>query len=431
GGDSERNHVRALLEIEPVDHHRRQPDVVEAAAHQLAERAARSFDEGARHRRARRRPRRLLDLGTDRLLHAPVAARRDAGKHPLQHRARQRITIAEVLVRPQPYLRAAVGAARPWPLDRDAATAECHLAALMAVPYSSALPVVLPFRPDDLVDFFLHQLGEHAEPDTDAQREQPFLGRADQLAERFLHPRRKAQLLTSDLPQRYRLHGGSSSCRLTTSASPRSRSDRTRWRTAASRFYDERDNLRRLGHGEEAELVEHLGELRTRLVICLTGFTGTFAVAYAFHARLIHWLNAPLPLEHRRPVTLGVAEPFTTSLKVSAAAGLALALPIVLWQLWAYLAPAFLPHVQRAIAAAVAVATVLFAAGIGFGYRVALPAAVHFLTNYDSSIYNIQVRANSYYSFALMVLISVGVVFELPVFILTLVRLGILTSRKL
>src|SRR5581483_6048527 len=243
GGDSERNHVRALLEIEPVDHHRRQPDVVEAAAHQLAERAARSFDEGARHRRARRRPRRLLDLGTDRLLHAPVAARRDAGKHPLQHRARQRITIAEVLVRPQPYLRAAVGAARPWPLDRDAATAECHLAALMAVPYSSALPVVLPFRPDDLVDFFLHQLGEHAEPDTDAQREQPFLGRADQLAERFLHPRRTPQLLSSDLPQRYRLHGGSSSCRLTTSASPRSRSDRTRWRTATSKFYDERDNL--------------------------------------------------------------------------------------------------------------------------------------------------------------------------------------------
>jgi hypothetical protein len=72
-------------------------------------------------------------------------------------------------------------------------------------------------RADDLVDLFLHQLGKHVEPDTDAQGEQPFLRRAQQLPERLLHPRRQpkltAQALGSDLPQRYGLHGGSSSCR--------------------------------------------------------------------------------------------------------------------------------------------------------------------------------------------------------------------------
>jgi sec-independent protein translocase protein TatC len=188
---------------------------------------------------------------------------------------------------------------------------------------------------------------------------------------------------------------------------------------------------RRLGHGQEAELVEHLDELRTRLIICLVALAAGFAAAYAVHGRLIEWLNAPLPPEHRKPITLGVAEPFTTSLKVSLAAGLALAAPVILWQLWAFLAPALGKDVQRRLLAGVLGATALLAGGIAFGYTVALPAATHFLTSYDSSIYDIQVRASSYYSFALLVLFAVGVVFELPVFVLALVRLGITSSAKL
>jgi sec-independent protein translocase protein TatC len=74
---------------------------------------------------------------------------------------------------------------------------------------------------------------------------------------------------------------------------------------------------------------------------------------------------------------------------------------------------------------------VLFAGGIGFGHEIALPAAVHFLTNYDSGVYNIQIRASSYYSFALLSILAVGLVFELPVFILGLVRFRVLTSAKL
>ncbi|MEN3343209.1 MAG: sec-independent protein translocase protein TatC [Actinomycetota bacterium] len=187
----------------------------------------------------------------------------------------------------------------------------------------------------------------------------------------------------------------------------------------------------RLGHEETAGLVDHLGELRTRLVIILVALVAGFAVAYGFHHQLIDLLNRPLPSGRRKPVTFGVAEPFMTSLKVSLYAGFALSLPIVLWQVWAYLAPAFRKGTERTLLAFVAFASVLFAAGVGFGYKVALPAAVHFLTNYDSGIYDIQVRASSYYSFALLSLVAVGIVFELPVFVLGLVRLGITSAAKL
>jgi sec-independent protein translocase protein TatC len=187
---------------------------------------------------------------------------------------------------------------------------------------------------------------------------------------------------------------------------------------------------RRLAHGEEATLVEHLGELRARLVISLLALAVGFGIAYAFHTRLLRWLNEPLP-SHLKPTTFGVAEPFLTSCVVSLWAGVALAFPVVLWQLWAFLAPAFQVHTQRILVSFVLFATMLFAGGIAFGYFVALPAAVHFLTSYDKELYNIQVRAKDYYSFVLLVLAAVGVVFELPVFILGLVRLGVLTTEKL
>lgn len=188
---------------------------------------------------------------------------------------------------------------------------------------------------------------------------------------------------------------------------------------------------RRLQHGQPAELVDHLDEFRSRLIISLLAIGGGFGVAYAFHPTLIGWLNQPLPANHRHPVTFGIAEPFTTSLKVSLAAGIALALPVVLWQVWSYLAPAFEQQLQRTLATFVGFATGLFVLGLAFAYRVALPAAVHFLTNYDNNLYNIQVRAQNYYSFALTVLVAVGIVFEVPIFVLALVRLRITTSAKL
>src|SRR5919106_6755759 len=116
---------------------------------------------------------------------------------------------------------------------------------------------------------------------------------------------------------------------------------------------------RRLGHGERVELVEHLGELRTRLFIPLGTLAAGFALSYGFHETIIGWLNAPL--DGKKPITLGVAEPFTTSLVVSFYA--AVAFPVLLWQLWAYLAPALDPRRQRNVFQLVLVALALLAGG--------------------------------------------------------------------
>jgi sec-independent protein translocase protein TatC len=188
---------------------------------------------------------------------------------------------------------------------------------------------------------------------------------------------------------------------------------------------------RRLRHGEEATLVEHLDELRARMFVSLGALTVGVIVAFVFHRRLIHWLEQPLPQARRHLITLGVAEPFLTSMKVSLLAGFALALPVLLWQLWSFLAPAVEEHSERMVLVFVALATVLLVAGTAFGYWIVLPKAIHFLTNFDQSVYNVQIRARDYFSFVITILLAVGLVFELPIFILALVRLGVLQTRTL
>jgi sec-independent protein translocase protein TatC len=188
---------------------------------------------------------------------------------------------------------------------------------------------------------------------------------------------------------------------------------------------------RRLRHGEEATLVEHLGELRARLIISLGALAIAFAVAYAFHGHLLDWLNRPLPDQYKKPATFSPIEPFTTSIWVSLYAALLLALPVIFWQLWAFLAPAFEEHRQRSMVLLVSLATVLGLGGVAFAYWVILPPAIHFLTNYDSPHYTILIRARDYYKFATFVLLGVATAFEVPVFVLALVRLRILTAAKL
>jgi sec-independent protein translocase protein TatC len=187
---------------------------------------------------------------------------------------------------------------------------------------------------------------------------------------------------------------------------------------------------RRIGRDQPAELVDHLGELRSRLAVSLIAFASASGIAFAFHGHLVGWLTRPLP-DRRQLVTLGVTEPFTTSIKISLLAGFLLALPIMLWQLWSFFAPGVAPRIERAIGGLVGAASALGVAGLAFGYFVALPAAVGFLTNYDSHLYDIQLRASEYFSFATLVLFAVAIVFELPIAIIGLVRVGALSSAKL
>ncbi len=186
---------------------------------------------------------------------------------------------------------------------------------------------------------------------------------------------------------------------------------------------------RRLTYGDRVSLVEHLDELRARLIVSLAAVALAFGFAYGFHKQILDALNKPL--EGRIPTTLGVAEPFMTSFMVSLYAALAVALPMIVYQFWGFLAPAFEDKDQKLVSRLVLVATFLFTGGILFSYFVVLPAATPFLVGFDSDQYDIQIRARDYYSFVAITSLAIGFLFELPVIILGLVRLGVLTAARL
>ncbi|MGH2934501.1 MAG: twin-arginine translocase subunit TatC [Gaiellaceae bacterium] len=188
---------------------------------------------------------------------------------------------------------------------------------------------------------------------------------------------------------------------------------------------------RRLGHGEEATLPEHLDELRARLFVIIGTVVVATIVAFVFHSHLLDWLNRPLPRGHRHLLATGVAEPFTVSIAVSFYAGLVVSSPIILWQLWAFFAPAFDASSERKMVGLVLFAAALAAAGLSFGYWILLPRAIHFLTNYDNTHFLHLIKASTYYSFVVTVLLGIVVVFQLPLVVLGLVSLGVMSSGTL
>ena len=136
------------------------------------------------------------------------------------------------------------------------------------------------------------------------------------------------------------------------------------------------------------------------------------------------------PLEGRLPTTFNVAEPFMVSFMVSVYAALCVALPVIVWQIWAFLSPAFEEKDQRLVARLGVLGTCLFAGGILFSYFVVLPAATPFLLGFDSAHYIIQIRASNYYSFVAITSIAIGIIFQLPIFLLALSRIGVLTGAS-
>jgi sec-independent protein translocase protein TatC len=187
----------------------------------------------------------------------------------------------------------------------------------------------------------------------------------------------------------------------------------------------------RLGHRDEASLVDHLDELRGRLFVIIAALAVGAVAAYAVHGHILDWLARPLPADHRQLVTFGVTEPFTVTLTVSIYAGFLLALPVILWQLWGFFAPAVEPRAERRAFGLAVFAAALGAAGLAFGYWVLLPRALHFLTNYDQAQFHILIQASAYFRFVSTVLLGVVCIFELPMVILGLVSIGALTATRL
>ena len=177
-------------------------------------------------------------------------------------------------------------------------------------------------------------------------------------------------------------------------------------------------------------LVEHLDELRSRIIICLIFFGIALAVCFWQNNALLQIANAPLPGD-REPITFGVAEPFTTTLTISAYAAIIVTLPILLYELYAFVLPGFSPRERKAILPFLVLAPFLFVAGLVFAYFVVVPAATKFLLNFNESEFNIEIRARDYYSFFALTEISVGVLFQIPIGILAVTRLGIFTPQQI
>ena len=186
---------------------------------------------------------------------------------------------------------------------------------------------------------------------------------------------------------------------------------------------------RPVSHDDELTVVEHLDELRSRLIISLAAFGVALGLCFWQNHRLLQVVNKPL--DGRKPITLGVAEPFTTTLTVSAYVAILIALPVVLYQVYAFVLPAFTPSERRTALPLLLMIPVLFIGGVAFGYFVVLPAALRFLLHFNSHQFNLQIRARDYYGFVGMTAIASGLVFQMPVGILALTRLGVTTPQKL
>jgi len=189
--------------------------------------------------------------------------------------------------------------------------------------------------------------------------------------------------------------------------------------------------VKAIAHEDEVSLVEHLDELRARIVVSVAVFGVALALCFWQNSLLLELASGPLPSDHDQLITFGVTEPFTTTMTVAAYGAIILSLPIILFQAYAFLLPAFSRDQQRAILPLLLLIPTLFIAGVAFGYFVVLPAAASFLLNFNDAQFNIQVRAKDYYGFFAQTVLATGIVFQIPVGILAVTRLGIVSVEQL
>ncbi len=189
--------------------------------------------------------------------------------------------------------------------------------------------------------------------------------------------------------------------------------------------------VRPIDHEERLTLVDHLGELRTRVFIAISAFFAAFAVCSWQNHLILEIVNDPLPANLPEPITFGVTEPFTTTLTNAAYFAALLALPVIIYQVYAFILPAFSPMERRVARPMILMAPVLFVLGVLFCYFVVLPPATDFLLSFNSDEFNTQVRARDYYSFVMLTMAAMGLGFQLPIAVLSAVRLGITTPQKL
>ena len=188
--------------------------------------------------------------------------------------------------------------------------------------------------------------------------------------------------------------------------------------------------IRPISHEERLSVVDHLDELRTRLIISVLAFCVAWACTAWQNHLVLEIMNAPLP-KGKEPITLGPTEAFTTTLMNAAYFALIIAAPVILYEIYAFVLPAFSPSERRVATPLLVLVPILFIAGVVFCYFVVLTPALDFLLNFNSDEFNTQVRAKDYYSFVSLIMLAMGLGFQIPVGILAACKLGVTSAEKL
>ena len=173
----------------------------------------------------------------------------------------------------------------------------------------------------------------------------------------------------------------------------------------------------------ELSLVQHLAEFRSRLMVACVAVVITTAISFLFTTDIIKILLVPAHVT--KLVALSPTENFTTYFRVALFSGFALAMPVVLYELYAYIDPALHPHERKFALTLGPFVLLLFVSGMLFCYFVLLPNALQFLVNFGSEVIDNQLRASEYLSFVTLFILGMGVVFEMPVLIYALIRVGV------
>jgi Tat protein translocase TatC len=194
--------------------------------------------------------------------------------------------------------------------------------------------------------------------------------------------------------------------------------------------------IRPISHDDRLSVVDHLDELRSRLIICVLAFCVAWAITGWQNHLVLEIMNAPLPVddttgEQIKPITLGPSEAFTTTLMNAAYFALIIAAPVILYELYAFILPAFSPAERRVATPLLILVPFLFIAGVVFCYFVVLTPALHFLLNFNADEFNTQVRSKDYYSFVSLIMIAMGLGFQIPVGVLAACKVGVTNAEKL
>lgn len=189
--------------------------------------------------------------------------------------------------------------------------------------------------------------------------------------------------------------------------------------------------LKPVKHDEQLSLVDHLDELRSRIIFTLISVSVIFAVCFWQSDRILDIAAAPLPEANQALIVLAPTEAFMTTVTVCAYAAIIVSAPLISYQLFAYILPAFSPRERKAILPLLITIPALFIAGVVFAYFIVLPAAINFLLSFNGEQFNTELRAREYYSFFSTTLLAGGIVFQLPIIILALVKLRIVTVKQL